>query len=272
VESIERLEQVAVAVPETVRVAVRVYAELNGFLAPERRQVDVQLTLRERDSVKDVIESIGVPHTEADVVVVNGVSVGFGYRVADGDRIAVYPASRSADVALLREVAGDLVLLRPPLEGTPRFVLDMHLGKLATHLRMLGFDTLYWTEAHDPFLAKVSEEEDRILLTRDRGLLKRGNVTYGGHVWETDPEKQVVEVLRRFDLFDAVAPFTRCTRCNGVVEPVTKDEVLDQLEPKTKLYFHDFRRCRACGQVYWKGSHYQRIVALIERFRAEASA
>jgi uncharacterized protein len=245
-----------------IAVTVRVYAELNGFIAPERRHADVRLTLRERDSGKDVIESIGVPHTEVELVLVNGTSVGFAYRVQDGDRIAVYPSLKSTE---LDSIEG-AVPLRPPLEGAPRFVLDMHLGRLATHLRLLGFDTLYWTEAHDPFLAKVSEEEARILLTRDRGLLKRGNVTYGCHVWETNPEKQVVEVLRRFDLFSVVAPFTRCTLCNGMVDPVSKEEVLDQLEPKTRLYFHEFRRCRECGRVYWKGSHYQRILQLIERF------
>jgi uncharacterized protein len=248
------------ASPAPITITLRFYAALNDFLpaAKRREPLPLVVALRERDSVKDVIESQGVPHTEVDLVLANGEPVSFGYRVDDGDRIAVYPAFRRIDVAGTSRV-------RPAPLAEARFVLDVHLGRLAAHLRLLGFDTLYWTHKDDPDLARVAHDEDRILLTRDRGLLKRGNVTRGYHVWATNPDEQVVEVLRRFDLFGAVTPFTRCTRCNGRLECVSKAEVLDQLEPKTKLYFDEFARCAGCGQVYWKGSHHGRIARLIEQ-------
>jgi uncharacterized protein with PIN domain len=156
--------------------------------------------------------------------------------------------------------------VRPPALAEPRFLLDTHLGKLAAHLRLLGFDTAYTNDASDPELARRSRAEGRILLTRDRGLLKRSSVVHGYHVWETDPERQVVEVVQRFALLDKARPFSRCTRCNGRVEPVAKAQVLDALEPKTRLYYDEFGRCQGCGRVYWKGSHYERIQGLLERF------
>lgn len=246
-----------------VRVSVRFYAELNDFLPAQRRHQTLELTLRERDSVKDVIESAGVPHTEVDLVLAAGESVDFGYRVRDGDRISVYPAFRTLDVAAETRV-------RPPALAEARFVLDIHLGRLATQLRLLGFDCLYWNDADDPTLARVSQEEERILLTRDRGLLKRRNVTYGYHVWETNPERQVLEVLRRFRLFDAVRPFSRCLHCNGPVRPVSKEAVLDRLEPKTRLYYDEFGQCAACERVYWKGSHYGQMASLVARYGGNA--
>jgi uncharacterized protein with PIN domain len=244
-----------------IRITLRFYAELGDFLAPEKRYVDVAHAVKERDSVKDVIEAQGVPHTEVDLVLANGESVDFAYQVQDGDRISVYPAFRSIDVAPVTRV-------RPPALAEPRFVLDTHLGKLAAHLRMLGFDTLYHNDADDAALARLASGaggEHRILLTRDRGLLKRNRVTHGYHVWETDPERQVVEVLRRFDLFGAVAPFRRCVRCNGLLEPAPKEAILERLEPKTRLYYDEFAACRACGRVYWKGSHYDRLQGVVAR-------
>ncbi len=244
-----------------IHITVRFYAELSSFLPASKRLGAVALALRERDSVKDVIESQGVPHTEVDLVLANGEPVDFTYCVADGDRITVYPAFRRIDVS-------DTSLVRPTPQREARFVLDVHLGRLAAHLRLLGFDTLYWNQADDPDLARISHDEERILLTRDRGLLKRGNVTRGYHVWATDPDAQIVEVLRRFDLLHAVAPFTRCTRCNGLLERVAKADVLDQLEPKTRLYYEEFARCTGCGHVYWKGSHHDRMAQVIERLSA----
>ncbi|MBI3972138.1 MAG: Mut7-C RNAse domain-containing protein, partial [Chloroflexi bacterium] len=141
--------------------------------------------------------------------------------------------------------------------------LDAHLGKLAGLLRLLGFDVLYRNDDDDETLARISAEQERILLTRDRGLLKRSIVTYGYHVWETNPGRQLVEVLRRFNLSAQISPFRRCLRCNAVLEPVSKEAVIDRLEPKTRLYYDEFAFCRACDQVYWKGSHYARLQGLI---------
>ena len=147
--------------------------------------------------------------------------------------------------------------------------MDGHLGTLASLLRLLGFDVLYRNDYDDATLARISSEEQRILLTRDRGLLKRSVVAYGYHVWETDPERQLVEVVRRFGLAGAAAPFRRCLRCNGVLEPVTKAEVLDRLEPKTKRYYDEFAICRVCDRVYWKGSHHEHMRQRLERLLDE---
>ncbi len=189
----------------------RFYAELNFFLPPNRRQTTFPRAFEGRVSVKDMIESLGVPHTEIDLILVNGESVDFSYLVQDGDQISVYPVFESFDIT-------PVVRVRPKPLREPRFVLDQHLGKLAAYLRMLGFDTLYRNDYDDPELAQISHAEKRTLLTRDRGLLKRSMVTRGYYVRETNPRRQVAEVIRRFDLGGLVAPFRRCITCNGVLE------------------------------------------------------
>ncbi len=235
----------------------RFYAELNDFLPPDRRKVAFVRRFKDSGSIKDAIEALGVPHTEVDLIVVNGESVDFSYLVKDGDYISVYPVFESIDIT-------PLVRLRPlPLRET-RFVLDTHLGKLAKYLRILGFDALYRNDYQDRELADISSRNRRILLTRDRGLLKRRVVTHGYCVRKTDSWQQLVEVLRRFDLFEAIAPFQRCPRCNGLTEPVAKEIICDRLPPRTRQYYDQFRRCSECGQIYWKGSHYERMQQFVE--------
>lgn len=250
-------------------VTIRFYAELNDFLPRQRRQVPFTTPLSRRTSIKDLIESLGVPHTEVDLILVDGVSVGFDYLVQPGDRISVYPVFESFDIA-------PLARLRPAPLREPRFVLDTHLGKLAAYLRLLGFDTLYRNDYDDATLARISASERRILLTQDRGLLKRSIVTHGYYVRAAAPTDQVVEVVRRFDLARLVEPFGRCLRCNGRLHPVPKAAVLDRLPPRTRQEHHRFWQCEGCGRVYWKGSHYDRlrrlIATLLERApTAEAS-
>ena len=232
-------------------------AELNYFLPPSKRQVSFTHFFKDRASIKDMIEALGVPHPEVDLITVNGKSVDFSYIVEDSDRINVYPISCASEVAATR-------LVRPTNLTINRFVLDIHLGKLANFLRMLGFDTLYRNDYDDEELAKISASEQRILLTRDKGLLMRSLVTYGYYVRQTDPERQVVEVLRRFDLFREVTPLQRCIRCNGLLESVAKESIIDQLPQNTRLSINEFHRCFSCGQIYWKGSHSERMQQFIE--------
>lgn len=229
------------------------YGELNDFLRSRYRQVKFSHFFKERGSIKDTIEALGVPHPEIGRIEVNGECVDFSYIVDDGDSIKVYPLSLTV-TPIFR-----------PIHLLSRFVLDIHLGKLATSLRLLGFDTLYRNDYCDPELAEISATQERILLTRDKGLLMRSVVTYGYYVRETNPERQVIEVLRRFDLFNWVAPFKRCLRCNGLLEPVGKESLIDQLPEKTQLHMDEFHRCSECGQVYWKGSHYERMQNFINR-------
>jgi uncharacterized protein len=238
-------------------ITIRFYAELNHFLPANRRQVDFECTCESGTSIKHLVEALGVPHTEIDLLLVDGAPVDFSYLVQDGDRISVYPVFESLDLS-------PLARLRPQPLREPRFVLDAHLGKLAVFLRMLGFDALYRNDYGDEELARISSQEQRILLTRDRGLLKRSLVTHGYCVRQDDPRQQIVEVLQRFDLYHQVAPFKRCLRCNGLLETVDKDAIFDQLQPDTRQYFQEFHRCSDCGHIYWKGSHYQRMQQMIE--------
>ena len=233
----------------------RVYAELNDFLPASKRLVSFAHSFEGRSSIKDMLESQGIPHTEVDGLVVNDKSVNFSYIVQDGDQISVYPVSATKT----RELGS----VRPKPLLVPRFVLDVHLGKLATSLRMLGFDTLYRNDYADEELAHISSTEERILLTRDRGVLMRSIVSHGYYVRATDPQKQVVEVLQRFDLFRSVAPFRRCLRCNGLLEPVSKATVINQLPPLIQQTVDEFHRCEKCSQIYWKGSHYERMQKFI---------
>jgi uncharacterized protein len=182
------------------------------------------------------------------------VTVHFTYRPAAGDVIDAYPPAAHPPARPLR----------PPL-GSPRFICDVHLGRLAAYLRMLGYDTLYSNDQDDALLAAIAGAEGRVLLTRDRGLLKRSAVVYGAFVRATDPEAQLREVARRFALHPAATAFQRCLRCNGLISPVAKAAILDQLPPKTQRYYDAFWRCGACGQIYWRGSHVQQMQAVIDR-------
>ncbi len=175
----------------------------------------------------------------------------------------MYPAFESIDL-------GPLGGMQPEPPSEPRFVLDVHLGRLAAHLRMLGLDTLYRNDYADEELAQISSAEQRIVLTRDRGVLKRSIVVYGYYVRETDPEQQLIEVIRRFNLTRFVRPFHRCLHCNGLLEPVDKEKIADRLEPRTQQYFHEFHLCTNCGKIYWKGSHYDRMQRLIEQIAGQA--
>ncbi len=243
-------------------VDVRAYAELNEFLPPESRGVTVRRPFRGHQTVKDVLEAMGIPHTEVDLILVNGSSQGFGYRPSVGDRIAAYPMFEALDV-------GSTARLRPVPLRDPRFVVDVNLGRLARLLRVLGFDVCWSSDADDATLAYVSLSEQRILLTRDRGLLKRRAITHGLFVHSQDAEQQTLEVIRRLDLAQRLAPFTRCVRCNGTLTAVPKDEVIDQLEPLTRQFYEEFSRCTQCGRIYWAGSHHARLVALVERLRRQ---
>ena len=238
-------------------VALRFYAELNDFLLDSRKHKRFEIELNRRTSVKDLIESLGVPHTEVEIILANGRSVDFSYIVGKRDDLSVYPMFESVDVTPL------LKLRKMPLRDT-RFVLDCHLGRLARYLRQFGFDTLYRNDYSDDELAEISASDHRILLTRDRSLLKRSIITHGYFIREFDPRKQLDEVVRRFDLRGQIIPFGRCTRCNGIVERVDKKTIEHRLEPKTRLYYEDFWQCSSCDQIYWEGSHVKHMIALTD--------
>jgi hypothetical protein len=235
----------------------RFYEELNDFLPPARRKRRFRHSFRGRVAVKDMIEALGVPHTEVELILVNGRSVRFPYLVCDGDDISVYPVFESFDIT-------PLLRLRPKPLRVTRFVLDAHLGTLARYLRTLGFDSLYRNDYQDAELARISHAERRILLTRDVGLLKRSRVTRGYFLRATEPRRQLREVVGRFDLYRSFRPFRRCTRCNGLLRVASKRRLVGWVKPEILAAFDQFRACRGCGQVYWPGSHYDRMEQMIE--------
>jgi uncharacterized protein with PIN domain len=226
----------------------RFYGDLSDFLPPHRRQRELRHPVQEHSTVKDTIEAIGVPHPEIGLILIDGASVGFDHRIPVNSRVSVYPYFGNIDVAGISRV------LPPPLEDI-RFVLDVHLGKLATYLRLLGFDTLYRNDATDAELARLAADERRILLSNDRGLLKRSLVSHGAMVRARDPREQLLEVVRRFRLSGRLRPLSRCARCNGLLEPVAKEEVASELPPFTRLSYARFRRCPGCRRIYWQGAH-----------------
>ncbi|MCL4561370.1 MAG: Mut7-C ubiquitin/RNAse domain-containing protein [Chloroflexi bacterium] len=237
---------------------VTFHPELVEILPRRRRSARQICPFEGRPSAKHMIESLGVPHTEIGAVKANGREVDLGYLVQDGDEIEVLPA-RAVEAGLLPEKA------KVGKDNALRFVADTHLGKLATYLRMLGFDTLYEAAAGDEELAHISSQTDRVLLTRDRGLLKRKAITRGFCIVQSDPQEQIATVLKHFALSVAAQPFQRCLRCNSLLETVDKADVLAELPQDTQKYYHEFRRCPGCGQVYWQGSHYQRMQKFVAR-------
>lgn len=234
-------------------ITIRFYEELNDFLKKQPLKTDICLTYSHRRSVKDLIESLGVPHVEVDLILVNGESVDFDYIVRNGDRISVYPVFEAM------ELTGVTRLRAKGLRET-RFVLDEHLGALARKLRLLGFDTDYIKNRGDAELAAVSQREGRILLTRDLQLLKRKNISHGLYVRNTNPLVQTVEVLDRLQLWNAIMPFSRCLKCNGLISETTiKPETKNTVPPRVRAWCSEYTQCSQCGQVYWKGSHYDRL-------------
>lgn len=246
------------------QVHFRFYAELNDFLPAGRRQLSTPYDLNGRVSVKHTIEALGVPHTEVDLILVNGRPVDFSYLLQADDAVSVYPVFTTLDAGPL---PGSLPRLRPPLPTPPRFVIDNHLGRLVTYLRLLGFDALYPEDHDDEALARVSQQEERVLLTRDRRLLMRKAVVHGYWLRSKEPRQQLPAVLSRFQIHEVINPWRRCLRCNGELRPVSKEAVLERLEPKTKKYYDEFHICQSCEQIYWKGSHYEPLKAIVEGAR-----
>lgn len=242
---------------------LRFYEELNDFLPAKFRKAAIEYRFRDNPSIKDVIEAHHVPHTEVDLVIANGESVGFAYHLKDGDHVSVYPTYEGIDIR-------SIVKLRPnPLRRTA-FILDVHLGTLAARLRMIGMDTVFGPQFDDKQIIEQALAEHRIILTRDRGLLQHRAVTHGYCVRSDDVNRQTIEVIRRFDLRDCIRPFTRCIRCNGNLNPVSKANILDRLQPLTRKHYHHFAICDVCGNVYWKGSHHEKLMQVVEWVQREA--
>lgn len=232
------------------KVYILFHGSLNDFLPADKTDTAIVYSYDEAPAVKDAIEALGVPHPEVHTILVNNDAQGLNYKLQNEDKIQVYPVAEGEFRLDVREV---------------RFVLDVHLGKLAKALRMLGFDSLYENDYTDKRIAEVAHSEHRIVLTRDVGLLKHKIIEHGYWLRSQHPEEQLAEVINYFQLKDRFNPLTRCLVCNASLMPVEKSEVYDLLPPKTKLYFHEFYQCVTCKRVYWKGSHFERMQAFINK-------
>ena len=237
-------------------VTIRFYEELNDFLPITRRKRRFSVQLRHHTTVKDLIESCGVPHPEVDMILVNGNSCTFSYHMQSDDDVAVFPVFESLDISALTR------LPRRPLRH-PVFLADCHLGKLSRYLRLLGFDVRYGLNSSDDALARLSADHGWILLTRDRRLLMRRIVSKGHYLRSPSPHFQTVAVVHRFQLESLIAPFSRCLSCNGKTQRIPKNTVYNELPPMTRLNYNEFYRCTSCEKIYWAGAHQKKISGFI---------
>lgn len=244
------------------RAVFRFYEELNDFLPPEKKKRDIDFLFTIAPSVKDAIESMGIPHTEIDLIIANGESVDFDYKISDDDIISVYPVFESLDISPLKH------LISPPLREV-KFVSDVHLGKLSRYLRLCGFDVFYENNLDDREIIEISVSDRRAILTRDREMLKNNLVTHGYWLRNTDSLFQLSEIYERFDLYRKTAPLSRCTRCN--CSPLLRENVdcvrplliSHGIKPESIEYYDEYLVCPDCKQIYWKGSHIQRFMTLL---------
>jgi len=240
------------------RVILRCYAELNDYLSAGHRRGELVVPLPDAATVGGMIAGLGIPVAAVEVVLINGISSALDRTLQDGDRVSLYPMFESLDVAPLLRLRGE------PLRQV-RFVADAHLGRLARYLRLLGFDTLFENDAGDAELARISLDERRILLSRDRRLLECRAVAHGLRILATRPREQLLYLVDRLDLFGLFEPFTRCTVCNGVLTPVDKETAGLQVPVRVREAFDTFLRCGGCGRVYWEGSHFERLRGFVEQ-------
>lgn len=242
------------------RIQIRFYEELNDFLPEEKRKKRFEHHYIDRSSVKDLIESLGIPHTEVDLILVNGTSVGFEYLINDGDDISVYPVFESLDIT-------DVQHLRPKPLRKPKFVADVHLGRLARYLRIFGFDVYYKNDLSDEDIVNISLAKKRAILTKDRGILKRNEVTHGYFIRSIFVEEQVKEVIKRFDLRKEIKEFTRCLECNTELIKIAKEKIAGKLPQKVNQSQEEFYKCPGCGKLYWKGTHHQKMLSFVHKIK-----
>ena len=238
----------------------RFYEELNEHLPECMRRKSFVYHFKGRPSVKNTIQAIGVPHGEIDLILVNGEPVTFNYQLQGEEKISVYPVFESIDISPLSH-------LRPEPLRENKFIVDVNLGKLALKLRLLGFDVLFRNNFTDDEIVDISLKEKRIILTRDKELLKQNAVTHGYWLRNDDPKKQLKEVIRRLQLQNSFHPFSRCTNCNSKLVRADKNQLHGRISEDTLNYYDRFWECSGCGKIYWEGSHFKHILKWIEKLK-----
>ena len=244
------------------RALFRFYEELNDFLPSERRKQTFAQAFESPVPVRHLIENLGVPHTEVELILVNGNSVGLDYPVENNDRVSVYPVFESFDVTPLLRIRSK------PLRRL-RFLADAHLGKLTHYLRMLGFDTLFFNDLGDAALATLAVNEKRVLLTRDKALLMHKKINQGCYIRSGVPKQQLLQVFKRLDLTSEMRPFSLCMECNGSLQNVEKSQIVKTLPEGVALRYNEYWRCEGCQRIYWKGHHFQAMQKWINSLKEE---
>jgi len=244
------------------RALFRFYEELNDLLPPGRQKVPFEVAFKGRPAIKDTIESLGVPHTEVDLILVNGCPVDFGHILADGDRVSVYPVFESLDIQ------GVSRLRARPLRRT-RFLAADNLGRLVRYLRALGLDVAVAAGLSEAETIARARTEQRILLTASRDMLKRREVSHGVLVRPGPLASQVRAILARLDLWNDLVPFSRCLLCNVLLEPMSPEAAAGRVPPRVRAAHTRFAHCPACGRVFWKGSHHAALRRFISALRAD---
>jgi len=225
---------------------LRVPTELRFLLPPAGRTGTLLVVAAVTDTVGHVVQAAGIPLTEVEGLEIDGTPVLASTLAVDGN-LALKAVVRPQDAPA----------------SPPRFLLDVHLGGLARRLRLLGLDAAYDPDANDPALVKRAAAEARMLLTQDRGLLCRRAVRAGALVRGAGTAAQLDDVLDRFA--PSLAPWTRCTSCGGLLEPVSPQQVASQLKPGTRRSYQHFARCTDCEQVYWRGAHRAGLELVVAR-------
>lgn len=243
-----------------VHVCFRFYEELNEYLPKELRKVWFEYSFPAGSSLKDAVLTMGVPPENIDLILVNQQSRGFGYLLQDDDRISVFP------VFELLNLSGITQIREKPLRN-PRFICDVHLGRLCKYLRMLGFDTLYSNRFIPEEMIAISRQEKRIILSRNHTLTRDREVTHSYWIRSANPLEQLKDLTGKLDLTTGANPLTRCLTCNNELLPLEKQEALPRLQPRTAKYYAEFLRCATCDQIYWKGSHYENMLKFIHQLR-----
>ncbi|PTB17345.1 twitching motility protein PilT [Trinickia symbiotica] len=248
-----------------VTATFRFYEELNDFLAPPLRRREISCVCARAATTKHMIEALGVPHTEVELILVNGESVGFDRVLEEGDRVAVYPKFEALDITPMLRV-------RPAPLRVIRFVADAHLGGLAHLLRLAGFDTLYDNHYADEEIEALAAAEGRIVLSRDRELLKRRTITHGCYVRALKPQEQLREIVGRLDLIRSLRPFRLCLTCNVPLRSLERSEALGRVPEGVFERQTRFVTCDVCKRIFWEGSHWSRMRALVDSLARDRNA
>lgn len=247
------------------KVTFRFYEELNDFLPAHRQKTDFEIDFRSRRSIKDMIEALGVPHTEVDLILVNGKSVDFNYIINAEDRVSVYPVFESLnieDVTHLRKI---------PLRCT-KFIANINLKDITRYMRLLGLDVYYDPLMSAQEIINISRDENRIILTKSRKLLKFKEVTHGIFIRPGETEEQIKRIIDILDIKNQIRPFSRCLLCNNMLERISKEDILDRIPPRVKELYYEYNHCTSCDRIYWKGTHYIKMQNMIEQIMGKSGS